>query len=196
MKNIYIFLIGLFICLNTLGNERRYFVYINTGVPLIINKDWSSSNYILDFGIDKFISKNFKSGLGINSYKASLLPSMLKLSFDRRSIEFYFKSSFSIIISNNIEIIPGIRLGYSFLEYSLNEFVSTHEKAHGFSLTPELSASTLLSDRISLFLGIAFNSIFTQFYIDDSIYIPAANFKSDDLIVFQPGVKIGLALSF
>ncbi len=196
MKAICTLLLYFFIGLTASGQDMQYSAYLNAGIPIIKNTDWKKDNFSVDLGIDKAISKRFNLGLGINYFKANLLPSRNTLTFDREAFEFYLKSSFGIKITSKIRLFPGIRAGYSFLDYSLNEFASTSKNTNGFSLTPELSIPVKISEKISLISGVYINSIFSQFDIDDSIIIPDSYIKKDNNLILQPSFKIGLMFSF
>jgi hypothetical protein len=196
MKAICTLLLYFFIGFTVSGQNMQYSAYLNAGIPIIKNTDWKKGNFSIDLGIDKAISKRFNLGLGINYFKAGLLPSRNTLTFDREAFEFYLKSSFGIKITSKTRLLLGIRAGYSFLDYSLNEFASTSKNTNGFSLTPELSVTVNISEKINLISGVYINSIFSQFDIDDSIIIPDSYIKKDNNLIFQPSFKIGVTFSF
>jgi len=196
MKAICNLLLFFFIGSLVSAQDKNYSVYLNTGIPIIKNIYWNTTNFSIDLGIDKAISKRFNLGLGVNYFKADLLPSINTLTFDRKAFEFYLKSSLGIKITSKIKLLPGIRAGYSFLDYSLNEFASTNKNTNGFSLTPELNISTNITEKINLSSGVYINYVFSQFDIDDSINIPDSYVKKHENIVLQPSFKIGLAFSF
>lgn len=178
------------------GQNMQYSSYLNAGIPIFRNIDWSKTNISIDLGIDKIISNRFILGFGINYYKKYLLPSMNTLTFDSESFEFYLKSCIEINIISKMKLLPGIRAGYSFLGYTLNEFSSANKNTNGLSLTPELYVSVSISENLYITSGIYINIINSHFDIDKSVNIPDSYIRNDENLIIQPSFKVGLAFSF
>lgn len=179
-----------------LSAQKNLSGYFSFGIPLNSNINWKEANFSTEIGLNKSFFKQTHLGIGASYYSLNLKPSTTTLSFDKKVLDFYVEAVYSLKISNKVAVKPGTRLGYAFVNYSLNEFQSSSQKTNGFSMTPEIILAYNLTEKIELNAGGYYNLIFSKMNVDSELIIPQSYVADDNDVISSLCFKFGITYSF
>jgi hypothetical protein len=176
--------------------QKNFTGFVNIGLPVRPEINWKGNNLTADFGLRKGINKNVLVGIGLSYLHLDLKPSNFLLTYDRELYNLFLEGNVSIDIADQFDIIPGLRMGYSIGNYTLNEFTGNKHKTYGFSLTPQVLFSHPLSQKFFLVSGVYLNTVFTELSGDDNLIVPAVYQGKESKIIVHPSIKLGVAYNF
>ena len=192
----HIFVIISLLCLIFTGNAQGFRSTLNIGIPINKSTNWSSANYDIDFLFNGKVSNNSLLGVGSSYLAVDLLQSNMYLTFDRKIFSFFSLYIYEINLSEKIKLLPQFRIGYSFVNSKLNEFVDKEQKTRGVYIAGGLYSGFDISQNIDLLAGFGYSMIFSKFETSPNIIITDNYIKSNKNTINQFIAKIGCAYKF
>lgn len=176
--------------------QQKFWSSVNLGIPVNKSIDWKSLNYDVDLLLGKNISKHSSLAVGSSYLTVDLLQSNTYLTFDRRILSFFGSYKYEVSLSENIKLLPQLRIGYSFISSKLNELPDETQKTGGVYVAEELCFSLNLSKNIDLLTGIGYSTVFSKFKTSPDLIVTDNYVGSNKNTINQFIVKIGGAYKF
>jgi hypothetical protein len=192
MKYLIWTICGIFIISCPLFSQNNYSFYANLGMPVYFNLDMSKPNIAFDFGIARKFSNTFEVSTGVSFYNLDRKPPRIGVAMiDRNCIDLYIDGRIRLFSRNDIEIFSGIGIGYSIINYSLNEPLIYENSVNGFSMSPKLLLFYKLRENIILISGIYFHKVFTGGNEHISWHDPTIQ-NNNTIPILKIGIRVNL----